>query len=538
MRKGMRFLLIVLLSLTFGTGLIGEVGAALSLLDGDLVISGYILNETGIRLKDRVWHDSLYSSMGISVENAKQEQGDLSRCRTTLQLESEWSITSDFILKGILRGYYDAKYSINDSFTITNSASDLKALPRGERLQADIDLREYYFLYSLGDFTFKVGRQQVVWGESDGLRISDVVNAIDFSRDFTTGGWEDVRIPERLIDITYVVPESVHDFKIEAVVSPEDYHANTFAPYGDNFYGMPFDSSWIGTYDFLSGLGLPPALLAGVTEKSFGDALNDAISDALPDRHDFKDGFAGGVRLRGVFGPWDIHVYNYYQRMQTPVFTSSNNFSFILPFPWDVYDENLGIKVHYPHINTLGATFNVFSDYAKTIFRGECGYIFDEPFTALDPALGGFFANDYVEKDSFIYMLGFDRPTWITFLNPIKTFFISGQFIHKIVINYDDDSDMPLATVMGKKGSSDHRTMLTLLMNTTYWDDKIKPENLVVWDVNGHSGYVKPLIAYEPTYNWRFEAGLLYFWGDSYGAGVFGQVKDSDEVYVKIKFSY
>ena len=56
------------------------------------------------------------------------------------------------------------------------------------------ELRELYLEIVYEDFDFRFGRQQVVWGESLGLRILDVINPQDF-REFILDDFIDARIP-------------------------------------------------------------------------------------------------------------------------------------------------------------------------------------------------------------------------------------------------------------------------------------------------------------------------------------------------------
>jgi hypothetical protein len=555
-------------------GLIASA-AAYEFLDGKLTLSGFARNETGIRLNDRIYHDSI-----LGTVNAKAEADKLSVMRSTFLLDGTYNMTDNLSFGFIFRSYYDAKWDLDDSLDNQHYTNlhhdDLRAGPDGDHLESDISLREWFVKWSMGDLKIKAGQQQIVWGEADGIRISDVINPLDFSKDFTTTAyglnWEDVRIPQRMIDITYVVPESAHQYEVEVVLNPEDSRVNTYAPYGELYYTQG-NSSLVGTYDLLTGFGFPLNFMGPpfttITRRSFNDAFDAAIDDANPDSNSAS--FAGGMRLRGVFGGWDTHLFYYYQRAQNPVFTSSNNFSFGMmgiPFPWDVFDKNLGIKAHYPHISTVGGTFSYFDDLTATVFRGELGFTPDSPYSGrrqgtttdyyFDPdgpgpapgavgvyplPWGGWFNSDLVYKDTLTYMLGFDRPTWISFLNETNTFFISGQFIHKMIFDYNDtvkgeNNKLLLSTVMGKDGFSDHQTMFTLKVDTKYYDDRIKPGVLVVWDVNGHDGYVKPSLRWNPTYDWSFEIGGLHFWADSYSGGPFGLVKDDDQIYGLIEYRF
>lgn len=59
---------------------------------------------------------------------------------------------------------------------------------------ADAELRELYVQGTVGPAWMRIGKQQVVWGQADGLKVLDVVNPQDF-REFILPPFEDSRIP-------------------------------------------------------------------------------------------------------------------------------------------------------------------------------------------------------------------------------------------------------------------------------------------------------------------------------------------------------
>jgi len=61
---------------------------------------------------------------------------------------------------------------------------------------------------------------------------------------------------------------------------------------------------------------------------------------------------------------------------------------------------------------------------------------------------------------------------------------------------------------------------------------------LVAWDIVGKNGFFKPQIAYEPNYDWNVTLGYVLVWGDSYQSGIFGPVKETDEVYFKVAYKF
>ena len=62
------------------------------------------------------------------------------------------------------------------------------------RRRFEIDLREAYVDIGLGLMDLRLGRQQVVWGEADGIRVLDVVNPMEY-REFILADYVDARIP-------------------------------------------------------------------------------------------------------------------------------------------------------------------------------------------------------------------------------------------------------------------------------------------------------------------------------------------------------
>ena len=112
----------------------------------------------------------------------------------------------------------------------------LKALLRGiyeTRLEADIrsegEARELYVDLSGEQYKLRLGRQQVVWGKTDGLRLLDLVNPQDL-REFILNDFIDSRIPLWMArgDIY------VGDDTLQLLLIP-DYRPNDIADSGDRF---------------------------------------------------------------------------------------------------------------------------------------------------------------------------------------------------------------------------------------------------------------------------------------------------------------
>ncbi|HLX30083.1 MAG TPA: DUF1302 family protein [Casimicrobiaceae bacterium] len=94
--------------------------------------------------------------------------------------------------------------------------------------------RENYLDIGAGDFDFRVGRQQVVWGEMVGLFFADVVSAKDL-REFILPDFDVLRIPQWAGRAEYFKG----DFHAEAVWIPVPSYDNIGKPGAEFFPAVP-----------------------------------------------------------------------------------------------------------------------------------------------------------------------------------------------------------------------------------------------------------------------------------------------------------
>jgi len=471
--------LAVAVSFIFG----GDAGALTLDKDGNYQLGGFIQNQTGIRLEDGV-----------------NERGDFSMFRNELFLDFSAKISNEFQFKTIFRGHYEGVYGLD---------SDVRQLPKDKRtvpgphaldMESDVDFREYYMTYSTGDFVFKLGRQQVAWGEADAINIADIVCPLDLSWRWSFPAWEEIRIPLHMLNAFYIVPNSPHEFKLELVYVPADFRPHNFGYPGSN-------------WSLYSNIGVPDFV---------GEAIFKQMADQLPD-NDLSNP-QGGMRFHALLGAWDTYWFVYYGRDKVGVQTANRN-----PAP----DNFLGLRVEYPPVTTIGMTFNAFCPWLGTVFRGEMAYAIDAPFSPLGANVSPF---DYGKYDTAEVMIGFDYNAMIPFLNPTKSFFFSGQVDNKFVLDIDEDE---YRTFFGHNDEKDWRLVCSLLINTEYYEGKIVPQVLGVTFVNEQSGFFDANITYKPTFTLSFALGYLGIWGDTEQAGLFfGPVKNNDEVYAKLKWSF
>jgi hypothetical protein len=63
--------------------------------------------------------------------------------------------------------------------------------------------RELYADAIVGDWWFRVGKQQIVWGKTDFFRLQDLINPVDFGQHFFFDSFEDIRIPQWMASVQW-----------------------------------------------------------------------------------------------------------------------------------------------------------------------------------------------------------------------------------------------------------------------------------------------------------------------------------------------
>ncbi len=470
--------------------------------EGNYQLGGYLRHTIGVRMEDSI--DSTNSGAFASGN----EKGDLSTARTELFLDFSAKFSNDFRFNAIARGWHEGVYGLDDDVNQYPTDRSTQPGPHTKDMEHDFDFREYYLTKIAGNFIIKAGRQQIAWGEADALRLADVINPLDLSWDWSFPAWEEIRVPLKMLDVVYNVPQSKYNLGFEAVWVPADFRPHQYAAPGGNW------SLYSG------GFGMPDFV---------GTTIFNQMRQDLPD-NDLGNG-QGGLRLKGKFGQWDTTLFGYYQRDQIGVVTLD---------PGAALDpENYPFKYEYPRIMNIGGTFNMYCSTLETVFRGEAAYVIDQPYgTNLGSNDGEGFApvTEYEESDTFAVMLGFDKNVMIPSLNRTKSFYFSGQWFNKWILDLDSDKYL---TFLGDNDAETYQTIGTLLINTEYYEGKIIPQLLGVHFFTSDSGFFDGNITFKPTYTFSITAGILKIWGNDNQAGLyFGPIKRNDQLYLKAKWSF
>jgi hypothetical protein len=141
-------------------------------------VSGFVKNETAALQKDGTFHGQYNLSTDTGDKNSS---GDLIKSETTAKVFVNGDLTENTALHAELNFVYDPEAT----------PSDYEG--HDEYTQNDY-LRELYVDTLVGPVEFRLGKQQVVWGTADGMKLLDIINPTDY-REFAQNTMEDSRIP-------------------------------------------------------------------------------------------------------------------------------------------------------------------------------------------------------------------------------------------------------------------------------------------------------------------------------------------------------
>ena len=307
----------------------------------------------------------------------------------------------------IARGVYDAIYDIRDDYSELNGRSELK-------------LREAFVDFLLPPFTLRLGRQQIVWGETDNFRALDVINPLDLSWHWSREAWEDIRIPlwmaRGIYDIGKLGP--FEESFVELIWIPTDFRRNKI----ETNPRRPWAFTGAGLVEVPNSAFVGDQLLG----------LDIAVRDRIPGNK-LKNG-QGGFRFKALWGDIDFSL-NYFYGFSAD--TGARVRTDLTRIEGDTLHTALDLV--NPRSHVVGITANYSEErYTQSVLRLETTFTTGVPVSI---ATGAPLRTD-PDQDQFdtarrsVVMLGLDRPTWIRPLNRLRTFFISTQFFWRRYLDY------------------------------------------------------------------------------------------------------
>ncbi|MCP4717031.1 MAG: hypothetical protein GY868_18040 [Deltaproteobacteria bacterium] len=497
----------------------------------------------------------------LGVDNSQFSGRNLS-AYTTVQLEWEFKLNDNISLYGINRLFGDQAYNMHHDRHWFQRANSQKAQPTNARENMEWEwnsndrgweiFRELYVDIYTESFQFRIGRQQVIWGESDGLRLMDCINPQDMRYEFnlrdSDEGYEYTRIPLWLIKSTYFPkssPFGIRDMQVEFIINPGKTKINRLELYGSD-----------GGVWATETPNLPRGVRVNVEDKTHKTSLD-------------KTEFA--MRIMGNFKDWlfTLNGYYGYQQENTAILVPTGP---TIGAPWDEAFLTLNFDKKFYHRKLLGFTLNKeltsirLKKTTSPVLRVEALYEFDKPFcyegnhtgdmawTGLNPA----FSQARKFKDQVRFMLGFDWQIYIRALNKRESFFVSSQFFLFYIrdkngqfvnapfyfTNKVKGEMMPPLPPSRDKSRIDPwrinqtQKYFSLLVNTYYDNKRIMPQIMYLADLNEKAHGLKAKICFNYGSHWRPEIGTMMWWGDHDTGKSFGLFQKNRQVYIKIKYQF
>jgi hypothetical protein len=375
------------------------------------------------------------------------------------ELPNSWNLTSNARLRA------DAVDELEPGTPIQSERSSYsQRLTIGD--QVDIELQELFVQRYFGDTFLKAGKQQIVWGQADGLKVLDVVNPQDF-REFILDDFADSRIPLWSVSLEF----PVNDVNVQLVWVPDrTYH----------------DIPEINALFAFTAPQLMPSPAPGIAT-----VINQ------PDRPGrfVKDADAG-FRLSTFWEGWDLAFSYFYHYSDVPVLYQSLSFPSGMP--------TVTVSPEYKRSHMVGFSFsNAFGDFT---LRGETAYFSDRYSLAdlnQDP-------DGIVNTGEIAYVVGLD---W----QGLTDTFLSVQLFQSILTSHSS------GLVRDRIENNITLFIKRELMNITF-----VPQCIWLHNINLDDGLIRPLVSYELQDNVNIWMGSDIFYGSS--EGIFGQFDRNDRI--------
>ncbi|MGH7897309.1 MAG: DUF1302 family protein, partial [Candidatus Binatia bacterium] len=350
---------------------------------------------------------------------------DLIQQRNTFRLQYEHDVVDNGMLLGMLdvssvarkaslfayyRFVYDSVYDIAPGpFLKSGDGSKAGSFERnfrgGERADLAMEnvLREFFLDLELSKLpvSFRIGRQQIVWGNTVAIRAIDSTNALDLRWHFSQEagilgkvGFSELRIPSWAAKMLVKLP-SMGPFSnnfLEAFDIPFEFNPTKFnaapAPWGLPFR-LPFRA---GQIRVVQGQNLQICFDPTGSKTANDGSTPDGVPNLLgPDRVDFSQAPATGLcptegllvtdRRRGVYDKHDIGDVNQFGARYGGTFTPlSLGFAFSYQHRRHIFDATGG-TVAKSFDNLVGANALDFVQLTALESPGQVNHETTDPIT-------------------------------------------------------------------------------------------------------------------------------------------------------------
>jgi hypothetical protein len=159
------------------------------------LITAHQVTESPLQISGQLSLNSRYAYQARAPRIAESDYQGLTKLQLAGLLEFDYKISSNWQAKVELKGFVDPIYNIKGRDHYSDDS--LKTY------ESELEIGEGYLLGSLSDnLDLKIGRQITVWGKSDSIRVTDVINPLD-NRELGLVDIEDLRLPVLMTRVDY-----------------------------------------------------------------------------------------------------------------------------------------------------------------------------------------------------------------------------------------------------------------------------------------------------------------------------------------------
>ena len=368
----------------------------------------------------------------------------------------------------ISRATLDLETQANHSGTPSTYAQFSK--PRVNNEHGSASIRELYWEFQQeannNPIFWKLGKQQVVWGEADGLKLLDVVNPQSY-REFILDDFDDARIPLWMINAEIPLNE---DAQIQLLWIPDTTTHNL--------------ASANSAFSFTSPLLVPQAVKGVALNFESIKAPAKPVKDS-----DF------GIRLSQYWSGWDMTLNYLYHYVDEPILTTR------LSAP-----NTVTITSHYARSHLIGGSAS--NAFGSWTFRSEVAYETNRYHRVL--ATNKNSLPGVVQANQWSSVIGLDYQG-------LTDQFLSFQWFQTRIL-------APGNRVIKSKTED----TLSFLWEVKLLNETLTLSLLNLYSLDHHDGLIRPKVRYNLQSNLDLTLGVDRFYGDQ--EGLFGQFDHTDRL--------
>lgn len=502
----------------FGSSLALAADAPADTAENKFTLGGYVRSWASMNLQDQ-------------PETKGNDQYKLSTLRASLLLDADWKPTNALRFKAIAR--IDREYMTDYLKSLEAPPSDKPAGSTAavfstnaggnvgglQKFYDKSDLREWWAEADLNDrVKLKVGRQQIVWGETDFFRALDIVHGFNYTwRSFLEVENEELRKPLIMARALIQVPEAKGSFDV--FLRPgwdrDGDIGNTYDLAGGRWAAQPTRGAsflYATSYNYHSAGADQKDVTGGLRWQGIAGPVNYSVAYLRTFNNDPVNNPCG-MTLAALYGGAPIpaaQASTYKSFKQTPAacsFAGAGPYGNPLQFgDWI-----------FPTTDVLGVTASGYSPALDSVLSTEIAYQKNRSFNyGVD---GGKFgpnitpgAFGIIQKNVLTMMFRMDHNVDLSnLIGTSRPSFGSIQFFNTQILNYKAEDEI-VQLAYWNRTRAKNSALLTGFLLMNYSNDRINPSIAAGWDVSYGGGFIIPAVEWVLGDKWRLKAELDLFY--------------------------